>query len=142
MPLFTFEEPFETHCKLEQPAKQSKKPVKEAEETKEEPQSKGKKKGKKKDKNDQAPSAEAPAEKFIKNTFSISEKINVMFEIMKSLFSGIEVEEAVAFNDEIISSFYDTMCFLYLKRILPAIETFTTRGDSKNLTSLSKKATQ
>jgi hypothetical protein len=59
---------------------------------------------------------------------------------MKSLFTGITVEEAIAFNDEVINSYYETMSYLYLKRILPAFEIHN--KDDKTLELIKKKSVQ
>ena len=147
-PLFSFEDPFETSFKIEQPKGKSKQMAEETksdsntaeqqEDEKEEQSKKGKKKAKKtKDK-----PAEVVQEKFIKNSFSITEKVNVMYDLMKSLFSGIEIEEAIAFDEEIVQSYYDTICYLYIKKILPAIDSLSSKKDEKNLKTITQKSTQ
>ena len=152
VPLFNFEGPFETHCKLEQPKTKSKQNVEEEKETKEEnddedtkkedEKEEQNKKGKKKTKKNKEKQAEVPQDKFIKNSFSISEKVNVMYDLMKSLFSGIENEEAIAFDEEIVSSYYDTICYLYIKKILPSIEALVNKKEDKNIQIITQKATQ
>lgn len=142
MPLFALHEPFESTARIES-SKGNKSIAESKEETKgeadpqEKPDKSNKKKNKAKNKN-----PEGPTEKVVKNSFSANEKLNIMFEIMKSLFQGLSVEEAIAFCDEVSDSYYDTMSFIYLKRVLPAIEHFTANNDEKSLSNLHKKVTQ
>ena len=141
LPIFNFESPFETIHKLDQLGGK-KKLVKEIkEETKEEIKEEKGSKNKKKEKKGRGKAGEGVS-KTIKNSFSISEKANVMFETMKALLNGINVEEAIAFNEEIINSYYDTISFFFIKRILPAIEALEEKNDSKTVEILNKKAIQ
>lgn len=141
-PVFNLDSKFETTCKITNPNNKKKAKLEQVEEVKnegdhEETESKDKKKKKQKKQQNAG-----GGEKTVKNSFSISEKLNVMFDIMKSLFSGINVEESIAFCDEIINSYYDTMSFLYLKRIIPAAKTLETSEDPKIIQALHKKSTQ
>ncbi|CAI2381223.1 unnamed protein product [Moneuplotes crassus] len=144
LPIFNFETPFETLYKTQplgekksaaEPIEESKEESKE--EVKETPKEAKKKKKAKKARNQGGEGGV----KTIKNSFSINEKANVMFETMKALLSGIDVEEAVAFNKEIIDSYYDTIGFLCVKRIFPAIETLKD-SDPKSVETLKKKSVQ
>jgi len=130
-PIFQFEESLETVCKVGK-AKPKVENTKSEEETVD-TASKKKKKNKE---------GRGEGEKTIKNTFSVAEKINVMYELMRSLFSGLDVEEAIAFNEDIIGSYFDTMSYLYLKRIIPALEALKQKGDTKNYETLKKKSVQ
>ena len=102
LPIFHFEESFETNFKPEaaQASKNQKKEIKE--EDKEEAKGSSKKNAKKQKKN-RGQGKEMGGSKPIKNSFSINEKANVMYETMKSLMKGIEVEEAIAFKEELIT---------------------------------------
>ena len=145
LPIFSLHEPLETIYKIE-----SNNPIKKTEDKEEvkgdqeqEGQSKSNKsKNKKKGKNKGGNKGNESGEKVIKNAFSVSEKVNIMFEIMKSHFSGINLEVAVAFCDDIVNSYYDSMIFLYLKRIIPSIQALTELKDDKSLSILNKKITQ
>jgi hypothetical protein len=102
MPIFDFSEPLETVCKIEQSgSKKAPQPKEEIKEVKEVEETDVSKKGKKKQNKPKGQGNEG-SEKVIKNSFSISDKANVMYDVMKSLFSGINMEEAIAFSGEIV----------------------------------------
>ena len=145
LPIFVLHKPLETAYKVE--SNNPTKKTEEKEEIKDNQEQEGqekpnKSKNKKKGKNKGNKGNEGGGEKVIKNSFSVSEKINIMFEIMKSHFSGINLEVAVAFSDDIVNSYYDSMSFLYLKRVIPSIQALSESKDDKSLAILNKKITQ
>ena len=52
-----------------------------------------------------------------KNKASFKERCNLLREVMQSLYAGLQTDESVAFHVEAVSSFYETLTFLLLKRV-------------------------
>lgn len=51
------------------------------------------------------------------NKVSFKERCNLLRELMQALFAGLKNDESVAFHLELVSSYYETLTFLLLKRV-------------------------
>ena len=57
------------------------------------------------------------------NKASFKERCNLIRETFTNLYSGLKNDEAVAFHQDLISSYFETLTFILLKRLQPFIKT-------------------
>jgi hypothetical protein len=55
------------------------------------------------------------------NKASFKERCNLIREVFTSLYLGLKNDESVAFHQDLVSSYYESLAFIILKRIQPFI---------------------
>ena len=55
------------------------------------------------------------------NKASFKERCNLLRESLTTLYQGLKNDEAVAFHQDLVSSYYETLSFILWKRIQPLI---------------------
>lgn len=53
------------------------------------------------------------------NKTSFKERCNLLRETLTTLYQGLKNDEAVAFHQDLVRSYYETFAFLLLKRVQP-----------------------